>query len=160
MIFFLLFPILLPGVNLASWLQQKLKYSATKPWTALKKWRIKLERQNYIDFKQKQWRMWYLQAQYPHHKQEKSPFPWQPSTLLALFCSQIFTIFPMYGTGSPYLKQSVFSFFSNIFYFIFSFGVFPRVFTMSPTYSLCFWKAIQLCNWLKVETEDNVHVYL
>ena len=113
-------PILLPGVNLASWLQQKLKYSATKPWTALKKWRIKLERQNYIDFKQKQWRMWYLQAQYPHHKQEKSPFPWQPSTLLALFCSQIFTIFPMYGTGSPYLKQSVFSFFFQyiLFYFL------------------------------------------
>jgi len=37
--------------------------------------------------------------------------------------------------------------------------VFPGVFTMSPTYSLCFWKAIQLCNWLKVETEDIVHVY-
>ena len=64
--------------------------------------------------------MWYLQAQYLHHKQEKSPFPSQPSTLLALFCSQIFTIFPMYGTGSPYLKQSVFSFFPIYFILFFN----------------------------------------
>jgi len=64
--------------------------------------------------------MWYLQAQYLHHKQEKSHFPSQPSTLLALFCSQIFTIFPMYGTGSPYLKQSVFSFFPIYFILFFN----------------------------------------
>ena len=125
--------------------------------------------------------MWYLQAQYLHHKQEKSPFPSQgllnssgSHLSTAQYSFSIILLPNLHHLSNVRYRitileaKCVLVFFPIYFILFFNLVCFLEFslchqhihYAFPPTYSLCFWKAIQLCNWLKVETEDNVHVYL
>ena len=107
---------------------------------------------------------------YLHHKLEKSSFPSQgllnssgSHLSTAQYSFSIILLPNLHHLSNVRYRitileaKCVLIFFQYILFYFLIWCV--RVFTMSPTYSLCL-KAIQMCNWLKVETEDNVHVYL